>query len=601
MRLTRPLSFLIALALAIAAWLPRARADGFAVVVTASGGNVVQVSVQGRPERLRFLSKEGDHTTAWAVSRYMVDERLAGKSLAAASDELETLLSEVEALPGATRFAAAETDLTKVAEFANKPRVSKKIGVWVEFSKARHADATRLVRAARRICNDGSKTDADKTDALQRGIAALLAYRNSIGLSVVYDGSGASGDGERMPLRILRYWEANWTNANAPDVTRLKEAIAALLTPKIRVRADGLQIPGRKPGADNVRAAILEQHRKSIAMAFPNVANRIGIASTASFSDADLTKTPRKQWAASNAEKTFARPAEYAVQLELAGGVISVVRAGERPLRAKLDGGTEGDHTTAWVVTRKTIEDNLKNKSLAQAKAYLDTLKLGFEALPGNADVRLRRLNPKFTTSYNDAKTELANAKTAADASTDLTTIQRYAGALMRFRNALPLSVVIHEGGGSRSHDEANLPTLEAKIMKTFDTEALQTALSYNTDDAANESQMDTDQSRVNFVPGYVRSEPDEDLIAEVEDQHLRSLRLWLGGELDNWVQEDGRLQGFVLRGLSDQQFDAQKVYDTIKTDLETLGLDIPDYDPNFEQDEPETKRQKGDEDYEEE
>ncbi|YAF95402.1 MAG: DUF4157 domain-containing protein [Nodularia sp. CChRGM 3473] len=537
-----------------------------AVAVEATAGNnintvkITNIDIAGRPKHMSFPTSgggqsEGDHTTAWSVMRLTVLNRLRGKTLETAVKEVDTLVTEAQSMPGAqtSRINAMGSNPGERGKFSDT--------ALTELDNAKGDAATAV-------------TNKDATQVhskLQNYIAAYLKYRNSIGLSVMHLGRAVSG-GEPKALQTLQYWEEKWNDANKPNDTEKGDILIAcgvVFSGKVLEEVGNNQAtPQNLPGlmsSDNktkLKTALLTQHRASIRGAFPNIINRLAP------SNADLNTVAGNEWTGTvpNAAQEQITGVPFAVQIEVDGsGKIENAYSSGRPKHGTA-GSLEGDHTTAYVVSTRTIEKALKGKTLADAKTALDTVEGAFRSLPGAKSERVDRMTEERIAHFKAADTQLTNAKTNADTNATLTTIQQYAGALLYFRNSLALSVVAAEstskgkGESGRMNKLESIETgmlsgnrfsseqIEEAIAGLFDNKAINkysdvttqlteeaqiyspdhTFMDYdaeNTQDIWDDISTQAIVTRRDPVPGYLPGEEVEDVFSAVLKQHLLSIQ----------------------------------------------------------------------------
>jgi hypothetical protein len=494
-----------------------------------------------------------------------VSNRLCGLSLEAAVAEMGLLAKEAEALPGASRkpsdndrhlfTVTAQTEMTDKGKAA-----SVALGVSIEVAQS----------------------------ALQEYIAAYLKYRNSLPLSVMHIG-GATGDGEATLLKVVQYWEATWTDKKKPTKSQVEDlivALGALFSPDViddLSSADTANLPGKKPAetTPNLRKALRQQHCASLATAFPNLTARLDLS----------TMTLGAEWDGTVPDdaKNIVTGSEFGIQLviDAAGKITNVVASG-RPKHGAV-GGLEGDHTTAYVVSVRTIEQAVRDQDLKTAAANLKGIEVAFRDMPGAKLDRTAKMSDERSEHLLAADTAtVEHAKAAAKAPT-LSTVQAYAGALLYYRNSIALTVVAAEtvstGKGEAKRMNA-LQNLDARLaQKThiaaselvhavaglFDPTAIEKVLNVTghnrelidqysieevyaktgkskkaklmpvddlpddmnvealaTQDVLHEYDSDeqTKNSRRDLVPGYAPGESIEALFGAVFEQHLRSIAL---------------------------------------------------------------------------
>ena len=406
--------------------------------VGVAGMTIQSLDIVGRPDRLKFSLQgggrtEGDHSTAWGVIRLGAVNRLSGCTLAQAVTQLNALVNEAKALPGA-----------QAARVAAMPQ---------ERRTALGCAATALRNAATGARN---AINADQSNpavsAIQNYIAAYLKYRNSIGLTVMNSGQVATGDGEYRALQTLQHWEQSWTNAAAPtndQKTTIVEAMGTLFSKLVWDNAGAGTsdtLPGKKDTgttADttaSIQSALRSQHEGSLNSAYPNLWGRLTLVEKAAI-------VPGTAWIGNHIPlmAVLANTGKsWAVQIWLGNnGRISGVSSAGRSAHGM--GNSEGSHTTSYGLFERAL-NRLIGKTLAQAKAILDQIKDIFRALPGAKPARADRMSPERVRLFGVAKTALTNATANATTAATVSTIQSYAEALLYFRNTMGL-VTIHAGG----------------------------------------------------------------------------------------------------------------------------------------------------------
>ncbi len=435
---------------------------------------ITDVQIAGRPERKHFANgggrSEGDHTTAWSVMRLAVYNRLRGLTLKAAFAEVDKLLAEAQALPGASQDRIKAMGTQQPDDRGTFSNEAKKAAV---AAKAQGAAVAR---------QPGTTANQAQT-RLQEYIAAYLKYRNSIGLSVM-DLGRASGDGEAGLLKVLQYWEGAWSDQKTPNAGEkadILNALGALFSPSViaNLQDNDPNLPGVKHKANEdkstIQAALRDQHFSSLKSAFPNVMRRLAPQA------ADVEGQMGAKWTGTlpDAAKGVSTGAAFAVQLTLdAQDRVAAVHCSGRPKHATA-GGLEGDHTTAYVLSTRAIEKAVLGKDLATAANDLDAVEQTFRAMPGAEQARLDRMTDERKALYASADAELRAARGAlgnrqngnvnnnnnnnggGGGRVSMSSLQRYAGALLFFRNSIGLTVVGAETDSRGKGEAAKLKSLE--------------------------------------------------------------------------------------------------------------------------------------------
>jgi hypothetical protein len=135
------------------------------------------------------------------------------------------------------------------------------------------------------------------------------------------------------------------------------------------------------------------------------------------------------------------------VTLTVNAGIIEQVvttRAGESGIFGG-DHGDAGDHTTAHVVFRNMIRNQLIDQPLAAAPVILRQLHHEIWNMPGTG--HFAAVPDDLEQNFYDADDIALAALTAADANANILNVQAAAQAIMNFRNTVPLSAI--EAGGT--------------------------------------------------------------------------------------------------------------------------------------------------------
>jgi hypothetical protein len=217
---------------------------------------ILSVNIIGRPSG-PFSSSMGDHTTAFAVHREGLKMQLVGKTFAEAFKVMNLFYDNMKQLPG-----WGMTD--------NLPENHKKL-----FTESRD----RLIGL---LSTDATTPDAKVVSSLQLAVNEMLELRELLPMSTMNvglkTGKAGKGKGEAKHVKILSQTQAKENN----DKFLTMNAIIALfdadssgigigeMNAKFKQR---IMPGGVKPDGSVKKQIVLlvEQHLKSIEMAFPDV------------------------------------------------------------------------------------------------------------------------------------------------------------------------------------------------------------------------------------------------------------------------------------------------------------------------------------------
>ncbi|MCD6065340.1 MAG: hypothetical protein K0S33_166 [Bacteroidetes bacterium] len=136
--------------------------------------------------------------------------------------------------------------------------------------------------------------------------------------------------------------------------------------------------------------------------------------------------------------------------------------------------GHAGDHTTAHVVFRYMIANQLIGRTLAEAPAILRHLYDEIWNMPGNAN--FDDVPQDLEDNFDNAAIAAMAALDAVEANADIATVQTAAQAILNFRNSVPLSAFA-EGrvGGGEGPQAARLQVAQRALRAdpTIDIETL--------------------------------------------------------------------------------------------------------------------------------
>jgi hypothetical protein len=256
--------------------MPAATSSGFAVRLDLRGDDrravVEDLDVGGRPRGL-FGAADKKHSTAWATFVAGVRNRITGLSLGHAANQVQALIAEAQALPGAQQveFMPDDTQASYGAALAAT------VAAGQTFDTAwRNDHATVNVLQA----------------ALQGYVRAYLCYRNLVPLTAAHLASEVStsgGKGEPARLAILDGIETRIGMAQRPDNLEagvrafwelldfgvVREAHAAALDGDSRRTATGRPYDRNLPGVSLFAPPakrvcdLLVQHIKSMRSSYP--------------------------------------------------------------------------------------------------------------------------------------------------------------------------------------------------------------------------------------------------------------------------------------------------------------------------------------------
>lgn len=195
--------------------------------------------------------------------------------------------------------------------------------------------------------------------------------------------------------------------------------------------------------------------------------------------------------------------------------------------------GTEGSHTTAWIVTVEGIRQAIQGKTLADAVTTIDTLYNLAKSLPG-VD-RKDALSKERRDRLAEIEKLVDTNKSAAADDPSLDTLQEYISAVLAYRNALPLSAA-KRGSAADSASEARAiatlrnyqaeqpSTLRAAIFKLLDKKAI-TDYQEHAVFSDDQDEIDKDVSLDHPGSRNTANDPNQRVV-DIVEQHLR----WVQG-----------------------------------------------------------------------
>ncbi|MGI5241549.1 hypothetical protein [Dactylosporangium sp. CA-139066] len=428
------------------------------------------IDMAGRPAHA-FGTREGLHTTAWAVLGDAVRRRLIGRSVTAAATALGTLSGLVRERATFSGTVALPTGGRREAFVAALDAADDAVA---GVGTAGGADARRL--------------------SLQEAIVQYLTARNLAPMAGADLGQAqATGDGKGTARRLASTEETSAERIY--DAEDLQAALWGLLDPRTIAYAAGTActdatMPGQRGNAQARVADLIRRHLAEVAVAYPLAYRRAELAdgdvvadlyaqTRLEFDTVTLPDLPGGLRGPASPEQVEApAPAGWAgagagtgtmvgLFVQTVGGtptISSVLVAGRGP--TLLGSGRQGHHLTAHIAVVHAVRRALAGKSLPDARTSLLSLANHVSDLQTYPRQDLGLEDP--TDTFADARERLVTAiGTLSEAQPDalVTALQACAAAYLALRNAMPLAGV-DRGAMANSRNEARHALLLSRAQQ---------------------------------------------------------------------------------------------------------------------------------------